>query len=146
VIVLLAVIYFAARFTTIIGEPRIILATPEAAVVRVYTSPIIFEGQVRNGDSLVVNGASVPLGAEGNFSTEVALSPGANTIEIRARKTLGRETTLTRQIHYEATPIILPVPDAEVPVRSTEPTIPTSSNSGLEAGNDTTSTAPINAE
>jgi hypothetical protein len=117
----LVILYFAARLTTILGEPQIFLTAPGPEVTNVTASTIVFEGSIRNGDSLTIGGDSVPLGPEGEFSTEVRLRPGRNVIQVRARKTLGREATLTRDINYDATQVILPAPGAE-PLPTSTPT------------------------
>jgi hypothetical protein len=118
IIILLALIYFGARFTTILGEPQIFVTEPRADVTEpncVRESILAVRGTVRNGDTLSIGGDSVPLGPEGEFSADVALSPGSNTIEVRAQKILGREAVVTRQVCYDAAQIILPAPDAELP-------------------------------
>jgi len=107
-------IYFTARFTTIIGEPTIVIASPEAQAVSFSTnvsqSTLTITGFVHNGDTLALNGGAIPLDREGFFSTEIVLQPGSNTIKLEARKILGRTTVLTRQVYYNNSPIIAPAP------------------------------------
>jgi cytoskeletal protein RodZ len=110
VVLVLAGLYVAARFTTIIGEPRLIVAEPTSDVSAVSASTLTFRGTVKNGDSLTVDGANVPLGPDGSFSTDILLRPGPNTIELRAKKILGREIVLTREIYYDDSQIIAPAP------------------------------------
>lgn len=109
-VLVLGGLYVAARFTTIIGEPRLILNEPAAGLPPVSSSVITFRGMVKNGDTLTLDGASVALGPDGSFSAEVTLRPGPNTIELRAKKVLGREITLTREIYYDDSRIIAPAP------------------------------------
>lgn len=115
VVLALAGLYVAARFTTIIGEPNIIIAAPEPQAVNFSTnvsnSTLTMEGFVMNGDTLTINGANVPLGPDGAYTAVVQLQPGPNTIELRAKKFLGRETTLTRQVRYDDLQIIAPAPE-----------------------------------
>lgn len=104
-------IYVAARFTTIIGEPRLILTDADACThPPVSSSTFTFRGTVKNGDSLTVDGASVYLSQDGSFNADVLLKPGPNTIELRAKKILGREITLTCEIYYDDSQIIAPAP------------------------------------
>lgn len=114
VAIVLVGLYFAARFTTIIGEPNITIASPEAQAVNFSTSvsnsTLTLEGRVGNGDMLTVNGANVPLGPDGSYVAVVQLQPGPNMIELRAKKFLGREETLTRQVYYDDSQIIAPAP------------------------------------
>lgn len=106
-------IYVAARFTTIIGEPRLILTDADACThPAVSASTFTFRGTVKNGDSLTVDGASVYLSQDGSFNADVLLRPGPNTIELRAKKILGREITLTCEIYYDDSQIIAPAPSA----------------------------------
>jgi len=109
-LLLLAGMYVAARFTTIIGEPKLIIIAPEPGVSSVSASTLTFRGMVRNGDTLTVDGAGVPLEADGSFTTDILLKPGPNTIELRAKKVLGREAVLTRHIYYDDSQIIAPAP------------------------------------
>lgn len=108
-------LYVALRFTTIIGEPNIVIAAPEAQAVNLTTSvsnsTLTLEGQVGNGDTLTVNGANVPLGPNGAYTAIVQLQPGPNTIELRAKKFLGREEVLIRHVYYDDSQIIAPAPE-----------------------------------
>lgn len=108
-------LYIALRFTTIIGEPDIVISAPEAQAVNFSTSvsnsALTLEGQVRNGDTFTVNGAGVSLGSDGAYATTVILQPGPNTIELRAKKFLGREKALIRQVYYDDSQIIAPAPE-----------------------------------
>jgi hypothetical protein len=108
-------LYVALRFTTIIGEPGIVIAAPETQAVNfssnVRQSTLILEGMVSNGDTLTVNGANVPLGPDGAYTAVVQLQPGPNTIELRAKKFLGREEVLIRQVYYDDSQIIAPAPE-----------------------------------
>jgi hypothetical protein len=108
--IVLILLYIGARFTTILGEPQLMLTAPAAAITSVAASDLAFQGMVRNGNTLAINGANVPLGQDGSFNTDVTLQPGPNTIELQAKKTLGRTVTLTRQIYYDDSQTIVPGP------------------------------------
>ena len=123
VVIVLALLYIGARFTTILGEPQLILTTPDNSVTQVTVSDITFQGMVRNGDTLTMNGANVPLNPDGSFSTDESLQPGQNTIILQASKTLGRTVTLTRQIYYDDSQTI-----TQVVTTSTSPGIGTSTS------------------
>lgn len=120
----LVALYIGARYTTILGEPQLTLIAPPGDLSTVSTGVVMFQGTVRNGDTVSIDGNSVPVQPDGSFSAEVALAPGPNTIEIRAGKTLGRTVAVKRQIYYsEAAPVLLPA----APASST----PSSSGSGV---------------
>ena len=110
IVLVLAGLYIAARYTTIIGQPQPMLTKPGPEVTVVTASTLELQGQVENGDTLTVDDASVPIAADGSFATQVTLRPGPNTIEIQARKFLGRTATRTVQIYYDDSQIIAPAP------------------------------------
>lgn len=51
-----------------------------------------------------VNGASVTVGSNGAFSTTATLSAGTNTINIVAKDSAGKTTTITRTVKYDPNP------------------------------------------
>ena len=108
-------LYIGARYTTIIGQPGIVITAPEAQAVdqstTVWQSILTLEGFVANADTFMLNGETVTLGEGGAFRVEVLLRPGLNTIELRAKKFLGREDILTREVYYDDSQIIAPAPD-----------------------------------
>ncbi len=55
-------------------------------------------GTAETGSALTVNGTSVAVDAQGNYSASVALSEGSNTITVEAKDTAGNKTTLTRTV------------------------------------------------
>lgn len=67
--------------------------------------------------TLKVNGTEVTVGADGSFSTEVALSNGVNTITIVATDGAGKATTVTRTVTLNTSaPIISAVTITPNPV------------------------------
>lgn len=54
--------------------------------------------------TVTVNGASVTVGSNGAFSTTVTLSAGTNTINIVAKDSAGKTTTITRTVKYDPNP------------------------------------------
>lgn len=57
-------------------------------------------GQVEPGATLQVNGNSVPVDANGNFSTLIALQGGNNLLTVTATDIAGNATTVQRTVHY----------------------------------------------
>ncbi len=94
-------LYFGLRFAKIFGQPILIISNPAEAVVRVEESSLLISGRTKGGDQIFVNSEQVPLGAEGSFEKSVLLVPGLNTVEVEARKFLGGETKIMRQVIYE---------------------------------------------
>lgn len=54
--------------------------------------------------TVTVNGASVTVGSNGAFSTTATLSAGTNTINIVAKDSAGKTTTITRTVKYDPNP------------------------------------------
>lgn len=57
-------------------------------------------GQVEPGSTLQVNGDTVPVDANGNFSTLIVLQGGNNLLSITATDIAGNATTIQRTVHY----------------------------------------------
>ena len=111
VIVLIIVSYFGIRFSKILGQPSLSLLYPEQNLATVSANEITVRGKLSEGDKLTVNGEEVIPESNGLWSKDVSLEPGINIIEVIAKKFLGRETRLTRQVVYEplggnVTPIV----------------------------------------
>lgn len=124
------VLYGAIRFSRILGEPVVTVLEPSAATAQVTASNITIRGIVEYADTVSVNGESVPVAADGSWQKTVSLEPGLNTIAIKSKKFLGRETSVIRQIVYEPTSAI--------------PT-PASFSSSTPSGNPVTSSSPASS-
>jgi hypothetical protein len=98
----LLVIYLGFRFSNILGMPTLAITTPGQDVIRVLNSPLVFSGTLKNGSTLTINGEMIPIGADGSWTKDVALDPGPNAIQVDAKKFLGGEVKVVRQIWYEA--------------------------------------------
>jgi hypothetical protein len=102
IVVLFLVLYVGFRYSAIFGTPRLVIEEPPAALERTLEDRIVFKGRVENGDDLYLFNEQVPLAADGTFVVEVPLQPGPNPIELTAKKILGREVKVTRQVFYDA--------------------------------------------
>lgn len=54
--------------------------------------------------SVTVNGEAVTVGSNGQFTTDITLTEGANTITIVSTDATGKTTTLTRTVNLDITP------------------------------------------
>lgn len=87
------------RLTLRSQGPTIALASvPDGLVVR--DPSVRVTGRVDPGAQLQVNGNTVPVDANGNFSTLVALQGGNNLITLTASDLAGNATTLQRTVHF----------------------------------------------
>lgn len=133
--ILLAVLYLGFRATRIIGKPGLEVTAPQETTTRVAESHIFVSGKITNGDEVDIcleqSCEQVPTDADGNFQKDVQLVPGMNTIAVTAKKILGRATTVTRQVYYDASPIQILLPESPATsTASSTKTAPTSSASG----------------
>jgi transcriptional regulator with XRE-family HTH domain len=98
---LLLVGYLGFRFSNIFGRPILEIGYPQEALVRSMGANVTAYGTLENGDTVFVNGESLPLGEDGTWEKRLLLQPGLNSIEVSAKKFLGGETRILRQVIYE---------------------------------------------
>lgn len=92
--------YLAIRLPAIIGEPRLSVLSPADPTSAARDPQFRVAGTVDRATDLLVNGEKTAV-INGSWERTVVLEPGLNTIEIRAKKFLGRETAVVRQVVYE---------------------------------------------
>jgi cytoskeletal protein RodZ len=107
-VLIVLLIFFGVRASKILGEPQIELTAPASDLPRVTEDHVIFEGKITNADELTINDQQVQHEDDGSFRTEVPLQPGENRIEVKAKKVLGRETKITREVYYDASESFIP--------------------------------------
>lgn len=98
---LLLILYFGSRFSRIFGQPNITVSYPSENVTIVSQNTVSLSGRLTNGDSLHINSEAISPAQNGDWQKIISLQPGMNTVEISAKKFLGRETKIIRQIIYE---------------------------------------------
>jgi hypothetical protein len=116
--------YFIFSFSSIFGLPTLTITSPAQSPVGVTTSDFTVAGRVENANTLTVNNTPVTIGENGLWRISLTLNAGLNTIEIRAKKFLGRERVEIVQISYEVPPgeeLSLPPESAPREVTSTSP-------------------------
>lgn len=95
--------YLGFRFYPIFGKPQLTVIYPKEPLISVKDDTITLTG-VANGDKVTVNREEIAVGDDGMWQKRVQLQPGLNTIEITAKKFLGKETKIIRQVIYETPP------------------------------------------
>ncbi|MBI4086328.1 MAG: helix-turn-helix domain-containing protein [Candidatus Liptonbacteria bacterium] len=98
---IILIFYFGFRFSKIFGQPSITISYPAENVTIVSQDSVSIIGRMTGGDTLKVNFETISAGQNGDWQKTVSLQPGINTIEISAKKFLGRETKIIRQVIYE---------------------------------------------
>ena len=101
-IFILILAYFGLRFSQIFGRPEIFVNYPPEDTVTTSSEEVIISGRLENGDKLFINSESVLIEADGSWQKSFTLGTNnPNVFEISAKKFLGLETKLTRQIIFE---------------------------------------------
>lgn len=100
--------YLGFRFYHILGKPQLAVYYPGETLISVGDGTITVAGASGSGDKVFVNREEVTVGADGRWQKRVQLQPGLNTIEITAKKFLGGETKILRQVVYEPAPSVAP--------------------------------------
>jgi hypothetical protein len=116
-----------------LGQPHITIDMPPVGQDPYITtsSTVLLAGHADAGDTLLINGQPVPVDQTGAFSREYPLLPEINIIEFSAKRFLGREITITRQVYYEeptSTPaaakaskkIVVPAPSSKEAATTTD--------------------------
>ena len=101
-VILIALILFGIRIPKILGRPQIDIIYPNQDLTSVTSEQIFVSGEIKGGDKLTINNEDVLINNDGSWQKNIFLSPGLNTIEFKAKKFLGQETSLIRQVLYEA--------------------------------------------
>lgn len=100
-IAIVLILYAAFRFYEISGKPDLSVSYPGENMAVVDMDSISVSGKIYNGDEVKINGESVDIQPGGSWQKSVSLQPGINTLEITAKKFLGRETSVIRQVLYQ---------------------------------------------
>lgn len=109
IIAAILVIYFGFRFYAISGTPNLTISYPSENMIVIEANYISMHGKVTNSDKLTVNGEKVDVQSNGNWEkTITSLNTGINPVEITAKKFLGREIKVIRQIIYQASTSTVP--------------------------------------
>ena len=98
----------AAEPDALRDPPRLVVTEPARALVRGSTGPITVAGRVeRNAEGdrisqVLVNGVAAQLAADGSFTAQVQLVPGATLLHTVVRDAAGGEATDTRAVQAGA--------------------------------------------
>ncbi len=93
--------YIGINADRFLGKPAIELVSP-ASETTIATADIIeIFGRTGENDKVLIDGEEVIVDEQGEFKTEYRLEPGLNRIVFTAKRLLGRETTVTRNIIFQ---------------------------------------------
>ncbi len=91
------VIYIAVQYTSILAAPKLQIYTPQDDMTTTATVIEISGSTVKDAE-VAVNGQLIPVDSSGNFSFQLPLSDGKNTIEIIASRRLSPKTKISRTV------------------------------------------------
>jgi len=90
-------VYLGFRVKAIIAPPELIITNPAPDQIMESTK-LEVKGKTELEARVFINGQEVFSGADGNFSKEINLKYGINTIKILAQKKYGRDAEVVRQV------------------------------------------------
>lgn len=100
-IVIILGIYGVFNAPRFLGLPKLEVTNPFEASVVSQSQIFFIEGKVDPNDKLFINGEEMFVDKTGHFSENYNLQPGVNIFELTARKFLGKEVKITKQIVYQ---------------------------------------------
>jgi len=98
-VVLLVVGYLVSQVNAMVSPPGLIISSPpNGAITNVQA--IVVSGNTEQEIRVQINGEEITTSESGQFSEEIILSPGMNTLEIAACSKHGRCTTQVRHVTF----------------------------------------------
>jgi cytoskeletal protein RodZ len=95
-------LYVGMQIKNLYQPPTLTLTTPEDGNIN-ETGITTIAGVTDPEVSVFINGEQVRSNAEGNFTTDIDLQPGVNTILVSAKKRHGTESNITKYVMYRET-------------------------------------------
>jgi cytoskeletal protein RodZ len=96
---LLIISYLGLQFRQLLLPPTLVLESPTDGIIHESTT-VTVTGTTDPEVTVSINGEAVYSNAQGNFSADIDLQPGLNTILVTAEKKHGKQTMITRHIIY----------------------------------------------
>ena len=100
-LVALIIFYLVSNTSRFLGKPEISIINPAAETLVTTTNTITLAGTISKNDSLTINGEDVFVDQGGSFTNSYTLEPGLNRIEFTAKRLLGSQVSVVRQIIYQ---------------------------------------------
>lgn len=94
VALLLAYLWYQVAF--LVGPPNLAINLKEDTIIKQESMEIT--GKTDGGVGLTINGESVFVGSDGNFSKNIQLADGINIVEVEAINNFGKTTKIIRQV------------------------------------------------
>lgn len=93
--------YLALNANRLVGRPSLTIYNPATAMILVNNALFTVSGSISPQDKIFVNNEEINADSSGKFEETYTLQPGLNVVEFVAKRFLGQETTVARQIIYQ---------------------------------------------
>jgi|SRR3989344_3553139 len=93
--------YLGINAGRLLGKPALTINLPIADTTLNDKPNTTISGTINPSDILKINGQEIIADKEGRFEKNYVLQPGINNFEISAKRFLGRETKVVKQIIYQ---------------------------------------------
>ena len=101
VLAALLIFYVILNIDSLLSGPKIKITSPSGQTLITANKTVQLIGSVDPGAKLLIGSEEVIVDADGQFQKNYSLQFGLNSIEFSAKKILGRETKITRQVIYQ---------------------------------------------
>lgn len=98
---ILAGLYFIWNIGHLLGRPELNIIYPSAPTSVTGEPAAKLLGYIEPSDKLLINGEEVIVGNNGKFEKYYNLQAGLNSIEFIAKRFLGKETRVVKQVIYQ---------------------------------------------
>lgn len=107
--------YVASQINSVLSPPRLELSEPVSDMA-ITGNSVMVSGKAEVGADVMINGQVVLASKEGDFSENLALSPGLNVIEVVVRNKFNKQSSQVRRINAEIPEVTPPEPSLPVNV------------------------------
>lgn len=101
IIVITVILYLGWHFDDLVGTPRLEIVNPVSPTIIVSEPNLKLSGYADRQDKLTINNEEIFIREDGGFEKEISFQPGLNTIEFKAKRLLGKEVKIIRQVIYQ---------------------------------------------
>jgi len=98
---ILLVSYLGWNIGHLLGKPKLDIINPAPSTITTEKSTIKLVGYINPADKLLINAEEVVVDSNGLFTKDYNLQAGLNTVEFLAKRFLGKETKVVKQIMYQ---------------------------------------------
>lgn len=107
IILISVIIYLVWQSGNLLGIPKIEITYPETDDLVLSIPLIKLVGKISNPkDKLTVNNEQIFINSDGSFEKEIFLRPGANDIEFKVKRFLGKEIKVVKKVIFQPQNII----------------------------------------